>query len=49
MKLREEFEAWFKTVYKRDAGKRNGPLYIDHVASTSWTAWHGSREALKNE
>lgn len=47
MKLREEFEAWFKNVYKRDAGKRNGPLYIDYVASTSWTAWHGSREALK--
>lgn len=53
MKLREEFEAWFKTVYKRDAGERNGPLYMDITASTSWTAWHASRdqyfEALKPE
>lgn len=53
MKHREEFEAWFKSVYKRHAGKRNGNLYMDYVASTSWVAWHASRdeyfEALKPE
>lgn len=47
MKLREEFEAWFKTVYKRDSGERNGPLYMDITASTAWTAWHGSRATLE--